>query len=93
VVLMLQRLSDWTDRAARILLVPIGIGFILIVFLGVLTRYVFETPIISSVELARIGFVWAAFLGRRFALSKGSTPSSCSFLTSSPVAPRPSCCW
>ncbi len=45
------------------LLVPIGIGFILIVFLGVVTRYVLQMPIITSVELARIGFVWAAFLG------------------------------
>lgn len=62
-VLFLRRLSDWTDRLARILLVPLGIGFILVVFLGVLTRYVFRAPIITSVELARIGFVWCAFLG------------------------------
>ncbi len=61
--LFLRRLSDWTDRLARILLVPLGIGFILVVFLGVLTRYVFRAPIITSVELARIGFVWCAFLG------------------------------
>lgn len=59
----LRRISDWTDRLARVLLVPIGIAFIAIVFLGVLTRYVFRAPIITSVELARIGFVWCAFLG------------------------------
>ena len=69
--LRLRRLSDWTDWAARALLVPIGIGFILIVFLGVLTRYVFATPITSSVELARIGFVWAAFLGAAVCLKQG----------------------
>lgn len=62
-VLFLRRLSDWTDRLARILLVPIGIAFIAVVFLGVLTRYVFRAPIVTSVELARIGFVWSAFLG------------------------------
>lgn len=62
-VLVLKRLSDWTDRLARLLLVPIGIGFILIVFISVLTRYVYQAPIITSVELARIGFVWSAFLG------------------------------
>jgi TRAP-type C4-dicarboxylate transport system permease small subunit len=60
---LLRRISDWTDRLARILLVPIGIAFIAVVFLGVLTRYVFRAPIITSVELARIGFVWSAFLG------------------------------
>jgi TRAP-type C4-dicarboxylate transport system permease small subunit len=46
VVVTLQRLSDWADRVVRVLLVPIGIGFILIVFLGVLTRYFFQAPII-----------------------------------------------
>ena len=59
----LQRLSDRLDQVTRWVLVPIGIGFIVIVFLGVLTRYVFQAPIISSIELARLGFVWAAFLG------------------------------
>lgn len=59
----LRRLSDSTDGLARLLLVPVGIAFIAIVFLGVLTRYVFRAPIITSVELARIGFVWSAFLG------------------------------
>jgi TRAP-type C4-dicarboxylate transport system permease small subunit len=60
---LLWQMSDWADRLARLLLVPIGICFISVVFLGVLTRYVFHAPIVSSIELARISFVWAAFLG------------------------------
>lgn len=68
VVPLFESVSDWADRLARVLLVPIGIGFILIVFLGVLTRYVFLAPIITSVELARIGFVWSAFLGAAICL-------------------------
>ena len=60
---LVRQVSDATDRLARWLLVPIGIGFILVVFLGVLTRYVFRTPIITSIELARVGFVWSCFLG------------------------------
>ena len=60
---LLWQLSGWADRLARWLLVPIGIGFISVVFLGVLTRYVFHAPIVSSIELARISFMWAAFLG------------------------------
>ncbi len=60
---LLWRLSDWADRLARLLLVPIGVCFISVVFLGVLTRYVLHAPIVSSIELARISFVWAAFLG------------------------------
>jgi TRAP-type C4-dicarboxylate transport system permease small subunit len=63
VLTFLGQLSDGVDRLARVLLVPIGTLFILIVFLGVVTRYVLHMPIVTSVELARIGFVWAAFLG------------------------------
>ncbi len=78
-VLLLRRVSDWTDRLARALLVPIGIGFIFIVFLGVLARYVFQAPIIPSVELARIGFVWSAFLGAAICL-KGERHTQFLFL-------------
>lgn len=78
-VSLLRQLSDWADRLARVLLVPIGIGFILIVFLGVLTRYVFQAPIITSVELARIGFVWSAFLGAAICL-KGERHTQFLFL-------------
>jgi TRAP-type C4-dicarboxylate transport system permease small subunit len=59
----LSHLSDWTDRFTRWLLVPMAALFVAVVFLAVLTRYVFRAPIITSIELARIGFVWCAFLG------------------------------
>ena len=67
---VLQRISDRVDWVTRALLVPIGILFILVVFLGVVTRYVLHMPIISSVELARIGFVWAVFLGAAACLKR-----------------------
>jgi TRAP-type C4-dicarboxylate transport system permease small subunit len=79
VVPSLRRLSDGADRVARILLVPIGIAFILVVFLGVLTRYVLHAPIVSSIELARISFVWAAFLGASICF-KGEKHTQFSFL-------------
>jgi TRAP-type C4-dicarboxylate transport system permease small subunit len=66
----LCRLSDWTDRFTRWLLVPIGVLFVAVVFLAVLTRYVFRAPIITSIELARIGFVWCAFLGAAVCLKR-----------------------
>lgn len=59
----LMGLSDWADRIVRIILVPIGALFICVVFLGVLARYVFQAPMVSSVELSRLGFVWSVFLG------------------------------
>ncbi len=63
-------LSDWTDRLTRWLLVPIGVLFVAVVFLAVLTRYVFRAPIITSIELARIGFAWCAFLGAVMCLKR-----------------------
>jgi TRAP-type C4-dicarboxylate transport system permease small subunit len=74
----LRRLSDWADRLAKTLAVPIGIAFIIVVFFGVLTRYVFRAPIITSVELARIGFV-SAFLGAPICL-KGAKHTQFLFL-------------
>jgi len=62
-VLWLKQLSDWVDRFVKIIAIPIGIGTILIVFFEVLMRYVFRFPIITSIELARLGFVWSCFMG------------------------------
>lgn len=59
----LQRLSDWTDDLVQIVAIPVGIATICLVFFEVLMRYVFLAPLITSVELARIGFVWSCFLG------------------------------
>lgn len=59
----LSRLSDGVDRAVWLLAVPVGLATILIVFFEVLMRYVFRAPLITSVELSRIGFVWSCFLG------------------------------
>jgi len=68
----LRRLSDRVDDATRLLAVPIGIATILIVFFEVLMRYVFRAPLITSVELARLGFVWSCFLGAALGVKRGS---------------------
>jgi len=68
----LQRLSDLVDAATRCLAVPIGIATVLIVFFEVLLRYVFRAPLITSVELARLGFVWSCFLGAALGVKRGS---------------------
>lgn len=62
-VIFLERMSDWVDWVVKILAVPIGIGFIMVVFISVLMRYVMQVSFISSIELARVGFVWSCFLG------------------------------
>lgn len=68
----LRRLSDGIDAATRFVAVPIGIATVLIVFFEVLMRYVFRAPLITSVELARLGFVWSCFLGAALGVKRGS---------------------
>lgn len=68
----LGRISDWVDTGTRCLAVPIGIATVLIVFFEVLMRYVFRAPLITSVELARLGFVWSCFLGAALGVKRGA---------------------
>jgi len=68
----LRRVSERVDSVTRFLAVPIGIATILIVFFEVLMRYVFRAPLITSVELARLGFVWSCFLGAALGVKRGS---------------------
>jgi TRAP-type transport system small permease protein len=68
---LLRTTSDWADRLTYLALVPLGLIFVGVVFGNVLARYVFSSPIIGSVEVARIAFVWATFLGAATALKRG----------------------
>jgi len=68
----LRRLSDGIDAVTRFVAVPIGIATILIVFFEVLMRYVFRAPLITSVEIARLGFVWSCFLGAALGVKRAS---------------------
>jgi TRAP-type C4-dicarboxylate transport system permease small subunit len=58
----LARLSSGCNRLTEFVLVPIVIIFVVIVFASVLTRYVFNYPVIESVELARLAFIWTILL-------------------------------
>lgn len=43
---------------------------VVVVFVNVVARYVFDSSIIASEELARYTFVWASFLGAVFVLNE-----------------------
>lgn len=58
----LARLSFSANRLTELALLPITIVFVAIIFGSVLTRFVFHYPIVESVELARLAFVWAMLL-------------------------------
>jgi len=58
----LARLSRTCNRATELVLLPFTFAFVGIVFFAVLTRFIFHYPIIESVELARLAFVWTILL-------------------------------
>jgi TRAP-type transport system small permease protein len=47
-------------------------GFILFVLLGVITRFLTKTPILSAIELSRLFFVWACFLAATLAYRRNA---------------------
>jgi TRAP-type C4-dicarboxylate transport system permease small subunit len=58
------------SRAAENLLFVLFAVMVFIVFVNVVARYVFQSSIVESEELARYSFVWASFLGAVFALNE-----------------------
>lgn len=58
----LARLSDTMNRATELVLLPIAVVFVSIIFVSVLMRFVFHYPIVESVELARLSFLWTILL-------------------------------
>ena len=48
---------------------------IVILFVGILARYVFHRPLVWSDELASILFLWLAVLGSALAFRRGREPA------------------
>ncbi len=64
-------LGKMLNDAAENLLFVLFAGMVVIVFINVVARYVFNNSLTASEELARYAFVWASFLGAVFALNEG----------------------
>lgn len=60
---VLQQVSGVANRATELLLAPIVAFFTGLMILSVISRYVFQLPIVNAVEMIRLAFVWACFLG------------------------------
>jgi len=59
------------NNAAENVLFVLFAGMVVIVFVNVVARYIFNSSIVASEELARYFFVWASLLGAVFALNEG----------------------
>ena len=58
----LARASNTGNRLTELALIPLTVVFVLIIFASVFTRFVFHHPIVESVELGRLAFVWVMLL-------------------------------
>lgn len=67
---IIERGSTLIDQGVRWFTVLLTVGFTLIVFISVLTRYVFDFSIISSVEVSKLLFVWSCFMAATIAYKK-----------------------
>ncbi len=69
IVLWLSGHANAACEAALALLVAVFTGLVII---AVTSRYVFDLSIVTSVELTRIAFVWACFLGASVGVARGA---------------------
>lgn len=67
----LTKLSDLVAKATEILVIPITLGFSLVILAGVITRFVLKISFTTSMEFSRIFFVWFCFFGSSLAYKRG----------------------
>jgi TRAP-type C4-dicarboxylate transport system permease small subunit len=82
----LQQASDIANRATEWVLAPIVAFFTLVLVISVFSRYVFQLPIVTSIEMTRIAFVWAMFLGAAIGLKRGAHVRVVAFVSLLPKA-------
>jgi len=70
-IAFIGRASALANRTTEWLLVPVVLFFAGLLIVSVFSRYVFQLPIITSVELTRLAFVWATFLGIAAGVKRG----------------------
>ena len=76
----LKRLNASVERTMYWMTVSATLLFIVFVLLGVISRYLTRSPILGSIEMSRLFFVWACFLAASLGYRK-QAHISLSFLT------------
>lgn len=87
-IAMVRRVSASANLVTEWLLVPIVLFFAGLLIVSVFSRYVFQLPIVTSVELTRISFVWATFLGISAGVKRGVHVRVVAFVSVLPAALR-----
>lgn len=66
-----SRLDHWIARTEAALIVVLVATLTAVTFAQVITRYVFDNPLIWSEEAARYLFVWVSMIGAALAIREG----------------------
>ncbi len=67
---ILRAVADVLERAEHLAIRVLSLGLIVVVFGGVLLRYVFRIPLVWGEELAMFAFIWLAFLSAGIAVRR-----------------------
>jgi len=84
----IRRASDFANRVTEWALVPIVLFFAGLLIVTVFSRYVFQLPIVTSVEMTRLAFVWATFLGIAAGVKRGGHVRVVAFVSLFPASLR-----
>lgn len=87
-IAIVRRASAFANLVTEWLLVPIVLFFAGLLIVSVFSRYVFQLPIVTSVEMTRIAFVWATFLGISAGVKRGVHVRVVAFVSLLPAAVR-----
>ena len=69
-VRLTKQISDWANWITIVVLIPLVALFFGVVFVAVVSRYVFNASIIESIELTRLAFNWSCFFGAAVAVKR-----------------------
>lgn len=87
----MRQIVDWYFRSLRFFIVACLAVMVILVFGNVLLRYVFNTGITVSEEVARWLFVWMTFVGAIIALQKHAHLGMDSVVSRLPTAAKKVC--
>lgn len=80
-----RRISDVANRLTELALVPLVLFFTSLLIVSVFSRYVFHIPIVTSIEMTRLAFVWACFLGAAAGTKRGAHVRVVAFVMLLPI--------
>jgi TRAP-type C4-dicarboxylate transport system permease small subunit len=69
-MVFISKLSDWVFSLEKLISILLGTLMLVSLFLGVVFRYVFDSPLIWSDETAIYSLVWLTFIGGSMAIKR-----------------------